>query len=315
MDLCVVIKGISFSLQTCIGIVSNCAILLAYVNIVFSGFKLMPVDMVLSHLAFVNMMVLLTRGLPQTMTVFGMQHILNDAACKAVIYSYRIFRALSVSVTCLLSVLQAITISPIPRTSIINIKDFKNLSIYLAFIWVINMAVCIAAPFFSAVPSDDKVPKFTLNLGFCHVHFPDQIGYIINGVAVSARDFAFVGIMVYASGFIMLTLYRHKRQVQNLRRLSSGRNVTAESKAAKDVLRLVLLYVLFFGIDNIIWIYMLTVSQVPSIVADMRVFFSSCYASLSPILIIMSNKKIRNSMKCTLNQQTIRRVEIYVCHM
>ncbi|XP_053311865.1 olfactory receptor class A-like protein 1 [Spea bombifrons] len=313
MDLCFIIKGVSFFVQTSIGIVSNWAILISYLNMVCHRYKLMPVDIVLSHLAFVNMMTLLTRGVPQTMTVFGMVHVLNDAGCKAVIYSYRIVRALSVSVTCLLSVLQAVTIKPTPGRSIAKIKDLKYLIMTLVVIWLINMAVCIAAPFFSAVPRIGKVPKFTLDLGFCHVYFPNQLGYIINGFAVSARDFTFVGIMIFASGFIMQTLYRHRTQVQNLR-LSNSRNGAAESKAAKNVLRLVLLYVIFFGVDNIIWIYMLTVSQVPSIVSDMRVFFSSCYASLSPILIILSNKKIRSSMKCTLRQQ-ITQVEIYVCHV
>ncbi|XP_063301084.1 olfactory receptor class A-like protein 1 [Pelobates fuscus] len=239
------------------------------------------------------MMVLWTRGVPQTMTVFGMEHLLNDTGCKAVIYSYRIVRALSVSVTCLLSVLQAATISPVPKRFLVKIKDLKYLSITLIVIWAINMAVCIAAPFFSAVPRTNKLPKYTLDLGFCHVYFPDQVGYIINGFAVSVRDFVFVAIMVFASGFIIRTLYKHKKQVQNLRRMNNGRNVEAESKAAKDVLRLVMLYVIFFGIDNIIWIYMLTVSQVSSVISDMRVFFSSIYASLSPILIIISNGRLK----------------------
>ncbi|MEE6493455.1 hypothetical protein FKM82_016845 [Ascaphus truei] len=315
MDLCVIIKGVSFFLQTSIGIISNCVILLSYANIICSGCKMMPVDIVLSLLAFVNMMVLLTRGVPQTMTVFGAEHVLDDTGCKIVIYSYRIVRSLSVSVTCLLTVLQAITISPIPSWSTIKIKVIKHLGIFLLVILVINMAVCIAAPFFSAVPRSGQIPKFTLNLGFCHVYFPNQLGYILNGFAVSLRDFVFVVAMVLASGYIILTLYRHHKQVRNIRRLDSGHNVAAESKAAKDVLRLVMLYVIFFGIDNIIWIYMLTVSQVPSVITDMRVFFSSCYASLSPLLIISSNRKIRKAIKCRLKQQRLTPAEVYVCHI
>ncbi|KAM4701907.1 olfactory receptor class A-like protein 1 [Discoglossus pictus] len=313
MDLCVTIKGVSFFLQSSVGIMGNCFILMAYASIVFRDRKLLPVDIVLSHLAFVNMMVMLTRGVPQTMSVFAVQHVLNDTGCKIVVYSYRIVRALSVSVTCLLSVLQAITIVPGIRWSSIKRNIYKYLVISLIVIWLINMAVCIAAPFFSAAPKNGIVPKFTLNLGFCNVHFPDQLGYILNGLAVSIRDFAFVALMVFASGSILRTLYRHREQVQNIRRMTSGRNVPDESKAAKDVLRLVLLYVILFGIDNIIWIYMLTTSDVPSIITDMRVFFSSCYASLSPILIISSNRKIRNAIKCRL--QRVPQAEVYVCQI
>ncbi|XP_071989612.1 olfactory receptor class A-like protein 1 [Engystomops pustulosus] len=312
MDLCIIIKGVSFLLQTSIGIISNCIILLSYASVLCSKCKLLPVDIILSHLAFVNMMVLLTRGVPQTMTVFGINHVLNDFYCKAVVYIYRIVRALSVCVTCLLSVLQAVTIIPNSRWFFVKLKDIRYLSLSLVSIWVLNMAVCIAAPFFSALPKNDSVPRFTLNLGFCCVYFPNQVSYIINGFAVSARDFAFVAIMVYSSFLILQTLYRHRKKVQGIRSQKANQNLAAESKAAQDVLRLVMLYVIFFGIDNIIWIYMLTVAQVPSTITDMRVFFSSCYASLSPILIIISNRKIQDNIKCAMRQKT---VEIYVCQI
>ncbi|KAM3932892.1 olfactory receptor class A-like protein 1 [Leptodactylus fuscus] len=312
MDLCVIIIGVSFFLQTITGIISNFFILFSYTTILRSKSKLLPVDLVLSHLAFVNMMVLLTRGVPQTMAVFGINQVLNDICCKVVVYIYRIVRALSVSVTCLLSVLQAVTISPNPRWFFVKLKDIKYLSLSLLLIWVLNMAVCMAAPFFSALPRNVSNPKYTLNLGFCCVYFPDQISYVMNGIAVSGRDFAFVAIMVFSSFFILQTLYRHHKQVQNIRRQNGYQNLAAESKAAQDVLRLVILYVIFFGIDNIIWIYMLTVSQVPPTITDMRVFFSSCYAALSPILIIISNRKIQNGLKCSIRQKT---VEIYVCQI
>ncbi|KAE8622770.1 hypothetical protein XENTR_v10005369 [Xenopus tropicalis] len=315
MDLCVMIKGVSFFIQTSLGIFGNSIILISYANMLSRGPKLMPVDIVLSHLAFVNMMVLLTRGIPQTMSVFEIEHILNDTGCKIVVYSYRIVRGLSVSVTCLLSVLQAVIIAPVKRWTIVKIKEVKYLSLSLVAIWVINMAVCIAAPFFSKVPGTGKISKFTLNLGFCHVLFPDQVSYIINGFAVSFRDFTFVGVMVYSSGYIIRILYRHRRQVQNIRRSTSAQNATAETKAAKDVLRLVLLYVIFFGLDNIIWINMLTVSDVPSVVTDLRVFFSSCYASFSPIFIIRSNKRIQKALKCSFKRQQTSQPEVYVCHI
>uniref|UniRef100_A0AAV2M757 Vomeronasal type-1 receptor n=1 Tax=Knipowitschia caucasica TaxID=637954 RepID=A0AAV2M757_KNICA len=101
------------------GIFGNAAVLLAYMHIIYSEPKLLPVDMILCHLAFANLLLLLTRCVPQTMTVFGLRDLLNDAGCKVVIYAYRIGRALSVCITCL---------------------------------WFLNMAICIAAPFFSMAP-------------------------------------------------------------------------------------------------------------------------------------------------------------------
>lgn len=297
MDLCVTIKGVSFILQTSMGILGNTVVLLAYANIVSSETKLLPVDMILCHLAFANLMLLLTRCVPQTMTVFGLRNLLNDPGCKVVIYVYRISRALSVCITCMLSVFQMVTIAPAgPLLSRLKPTLPSLVLPTFAGLWLLNMAICIATPFFSMAPRNGTVPAFTLNLGFCHVDFRDNLSYVINGVALSGRDFVFVALMVGSSGYVLLLLHRHSKQVKGLRRsLGSG----TETRAAKTVLTLVVLYVVFFGIDNVIWIYMLTVSKVSLVVADMRVFFSSCYASLSPYFIISSNKKVNGKIVCS----------------
>ncbi|XP_029288223.1 olfactory receptor class A-like protein 1 [Cottoperca gobio] len=300
MDLCVTIKGVSFLLQTCVGILGNSVLLLAYAHMIYTEPKLLPVDMILCHLAFANLMLLLTRGVPQTMTVFGLRDLLNDPGCKVVIYTYRIGRALSVCITCMLSVFQAVTIAPAgPRFSRLKPALPSLVLPTFAGLWLLNMAICIAAPFFSMAPRNGTVPAFTLNLGFCHVDFRDSLSYVINGVAVSVRDFAFVALMVGSSGFILLVLHRHSRQVRGIRRSQGG---GAETRAAKTVVTLVVLYVVFFGIDNMIWIYMLTVTKVSPVVADMRVFFSSCYASFSPYFIISSNKKVKAKIVCAAEQ-------------
>uniref|UniRef100_A0A4W6CU49 Vomeronasal type-1 receptor n=1 Tax=Lates calcarifer TaxID=8187 RepID=A0A4W6CU49_LATCA len=82
MDLCVTIKGVSFLLQTGMGILGNTVVLLAYGHIIYTEPKLLPVDMILCHLAFANLTLLLTRCVPQTMTVFGLKDLLNDPGCK-----------------------------------------------------------------------------------------------------------------------------------------------------------------------------------------------------------------------------------------
>ncbi|KAF7207637.1 olfactory receptor class A-like protein 1 [Nothobranchius furzeri] len=296
MDLCVTIKGVSLILQAGIGILGNAVVLLAYASIICTEPKLLPVDMILCHLAFANLMLLLTRCVPQTMTAFGLRDLLNDPGCKVVIYVYRITRALSVCITCMLSVFQAVTIAPAgPRLSRLKPALPSLVLPTFAGLWFLNMAICIAAPFFSTAPRNGTIPAFTLNLGFCHVDFRDNLSYVINGVAVSGRDFAFVALMVGSSSYVLLLLHRHSQQVKGIRRSQGG---GAETRAAKTVLTLVVLYTIFFGIDNVIWIYMLTVSKVSPLVADMRVFFSSCYAALSPYFIISSNKKVKRKIVC-----------------
>ncbi|KAM6980863.1 olfactory receptor class A-like protein 1 [Aplochiton taeniatus] len=302
MDLCVTIKGVSFLLQTGLGIMGNAVVLAAYVNMVLTESKLQPVDMILCHLTFANLMLLLTRCVPLTMTVFGLKDLLTDPGCKVVIYVYRITRSLSVCITCMLSVFQAATISPAagPRMSKVKTHLPSLVVPTFVFLWLLNMAICIAAPLFSYAPRNGTVPAFTLNLGFCHVNFQDSLSYVINGVAVSGRDFAFVGLMLGSSGYILVLLHQHSRKVRAIRRSKGG---GAETRAAKTVITLVVLYVVFFGIDNVIWISMLTVVKVSPVLNDMRVFFSSSFAFLSPYFIISSNKKVKARVMCASAEQ------------
>ncbi|XP_061689673.1 olfactory receptor class A-like protein 1 isoform X4 [Syngnathoides biaculeatus] len=239
------------------GILGNAVVLLAYANVLYTEGKLLNVDPILCHLAFANLMILTIRCVPQTMTVFGLSDLLSDAGCKLKF--------------CLPSLV-------LPT---------------FAALWFLNMVIYVPALLYSTAPRNGTVPAFTLNLGFCLMDFRDNMLYIIQGVIVSGRDFSVVALMLVSSGYILLLLHRHSRQVRGIHRSRS-----AETRAAKTVVTLVVLYVFFFGIDNVIWIYMLTESKVSPVVADMRVFCSSCYAFLSPYFIISSNKKVKARILC-----------------
>ncbi|XP_061749553.1 olfactory receptor class A-like protein 1 [Nerophis ophidion] len=300
MDLCVTVKGVSFLLQTGMGILGNTVVLLAYAHIIFTKSKMLPVDMILCHLAFANLVLLLTRGVPQTMTVFGRTNLLNNPGCKVVIFSYRMSRALSVCLTCMLSVFQAGTVVPAgPR--LLKLKSALHSLVFPTFagLWLLNSAIYFQTFFHAIAPRNGTIPAFTLNLGFCHLDFKNNLNYVIKGVLASGRDFFFVALMVASSGYILLLLHRHSRQVRAIHR---SRGVGSETRAVKTVVTLVVLYVFFFGIDNVIWIYMLTEAKVSPVVTDMKVFFSSCFAFLSPYFIISSNRKVKAKVLCAAEQ-------------
>lgn len=297
MVLCVTIKGVSFLLQTSMGILENAVVLLAYAHIIYGEPRLLPVDVILCHLAPANLMLPLTRCIPQTMTVFGLRDLLNDAGCKAVIYVYHISRALSVCITCMLSVSGS---DHCPRwATLIQVEACASFPCPPHLCWTLapQHGHMHSSPFLLH-EMEQFLPSPSTSVSV--VDFRDRLSYVINGVAVSGRDFAFVVLMVASSGYILVLLHHHSRQVRGIRRSQGG---GAETRAAKAVVTLVVLYVVFFRIDNVIWIYMLTVAKVSPVVADMRVFFSSCYASLSPYFIISSNKKVKAKIVCAAEQE------------
>ncbi|XP_005987760.1 olfactory receptor class A-like protein 1 [Latimeria chalumnae] len=300
MDLCITIKGVSFLLQTGLGVLANLIVLLAYTHIAYSDHKLVAVDMILFHLAFVNMMSLLTRGIPLTMTIFGLRHILNDAGCVLVVFIYRVVRALSVCITCLLSWFQAITIVPATsKLSRFKIKVPNYIIPSFVVLWLINIFIYSGVPYYTTAPTkNSSVPKYTMSTGFCYVIFPNQMSFSLYGVVITSRDLIFVILMILASGYILLILYRHRQQVKALRNPEYSTKSTAESKAAKIVLTLVLFYIAVFGIENIIGLYVTSLSQVHEYIIDLRVFVSSSYASFSPLIILNFNKKIKSRLRC-----------------
>ncbi|KAM9444260.1 olfactory receptor class A-like protein 1 [Clarias gariepinus] len=304
MDLCIIIKGVSFLLQTGLGVLGNTSVLMAYVHVAFVEACMQPVDRILAHLALSNLLQLLTRGVPQTMFLFGLHNLLDDWGCKVVIHVYRLSRGLSVCLTGMLSLFQALTIAPSVGAHLTKLKSHLLQLVVptFVFLWLLNMILAITSLLYATAPQNGTVPAFSLNIGFCYINFGDNLSYVLNGAAQTTRDFAFVAIMVVSSGYILVLLHKHSKQVRSIRRAQQGTSM--EMRAAKSVVMLVVLYTVFFGIDNVIWMYMLTVAQVPAVVSDLRVFFTSCYAMLSPFLMISTNKKIKERMVCASGEQS-----------
>ncbi|XP_040851266.1 vomeronasal type-1 receptor 4-like, partial [Ochotona curzoniae] len=69
-------------------------------------------DAILIHLALSNIMTLCARVISVTLSAFLLSNFLGNIICKIVIYLNRVARSLSICTTCFLSVVQAITISP-----------------------------------------------------------------------------------------------------------------------------------------------------------------------------------------------------------
>ena len=135
---------------------------------------------------------------------------------------------------------------------------------------------------------------------FCVVRFPTRLSKDANGAVQVARDVVPMGLMATASLVILVFLYRHSRQVKGLRSGGGGGRDGAERRAAKAVVALVTLYVGLYGVDNGLWVHTLTVRRTmgSSLVSDLRIFFSSLYAALSPAVIIATNRKVQRRLRC-----------------
>ncbi|KAG2468503.1 olfactory receptor class A-like protein 1 [Polypterus senegalus] len=295
-----VFKAAAFLVLTVISIPANIFVCYAFLFTLVAERKLMTADIILCHLAFANLVMALNRSIPQTLTAFGYKNLFDDAGCKLTLFCFRIFRGISISLTCLLSTYQAVLVSP--ATS--KLVPFKaRIPQYLwhlmASFYILYSAININAALnsFASFPNN-TIPPYTYNLQFCFVSYPDQIGFVSGGLANFFTDLLFIVSMTAMSGYILLLLYKHSKKVRSLRISESGQSgARAEVKASRAVVTLVSLYTVFFGVDNFIWLYSLTVVRVAPLLSDVRVFFATIYTSVCPVVVIFTNPRVNSKLK------------------
>ncbi|KAJ8360388.1 hypothetical protein SKAU_G00169130 [Synaphobranchus kaupii] len=296
MGVRLALKAAGFIGLDVVGIPGNLAVLLLFCHLFLAQGHMPHNEFILSQLVFANLMVTLCRGIPQALTALGIDPLFSHRACKTIILAYRVGRAMSITITSLLSSYQCVVIAPpTPGWTWLKCRVPSHLPHAIVFLYGLNILVVSPAAilFTEAFPPNSTIPEFTLNLEFCIVVFPGLMAYMVNGVVYIIRDFAFVGLMAAAAVYVMLVLHRHRQQVQGLQ--GAGRKTEEASRA---VLLLVSTYVVLFGLDNVLWFYTLFVSRVHPTVSDTRVFFASCYSAISPVLIIATNRKLATCFRC-----------------
>ncbi|MBN3297419.1 VN1R1 protein, partial [Amia calva] len=297
MEVRLVLKAAGFICLDVVGIPGNLTVLLFFCYLRLSDGHLSLNDLILSKLAFVNLVVVLCRGIPQALTALGIRNLFGDNGCKVVIYIYRVSRAMSICITSLLSCYQCIVIAPGSTWwMVLKQRVPRSIPLIILLLYVINIIIYPTALLYTSAVPNSTIPEYTLNMEFCIVVFPGFKSYMANGVIYILRDFVFVGIMAGAGFYIVLILYRHRKQMRGMH--GSDQNQRKTSEASKSLLMLVAMYVILFGLDNVMWVYTLCVTRVHPAVNDARVFFASCYSALSPVFIIATNKKFAARLNC-----------------
>ncbi|XP_071989606.1 olfactory receptor class A-like protein 1 [Engystomops pustulosus] len=292
------LKAIGFFLLVVIGIPGNMFILIQFTFIKIIEKKLLPTNTILTVLATANLLVILSRIIPQSLYAIGIEDLLDNADCKFVIYTYRVSRAMSICTTSLLSCHQCILISPSTKVWIyLKQKVSQNIMIIIIILCFVNLLMYPYSILNALARKNITTLPYALHLVYCDADFVTYTAYIINGTLYAFRDFIFVGLMALASIYILFTLLRHEKTVKGIRSSDKGKKRSMEYKASRAVILLVALYVVLFGLDNSMWIYTLTLSNVSPDMNDIRIFLASSYATLSPIVIIITNPKLKHSWK------------------
>ncbi|OCT91595.1 hypothetical protein XELAEV_18014654mg [Xenopus laevis] len=269
MDPFLLLKAIGFLLLVIIGVPGNVFIMMQLTCFRIFEKKLSSTNIILMVLSLVNLLVILSRIIPQSINELGVEELLDDTECKLIIFTYR----------CILIA---------PNTNYgFNFKHkvTQNLVAIIFLFWIINIAI---------------YPYFILNTLYCDADFLNYMAYIVNGAIYSFCDVIFVGLMVVANSYMVFILLSHERSVKGIHSSDRMQGRSVEYRASKAVMLLVVLYILLYGLDNCFWIYTLTLSNFTPSTNEIQIFLASSYSSFSLIVIIITKPKLQQeSFPCS----------------
>ncbi|XP_038598568.1 olfactory receptor class A-like protein 1 [Tachyglossus aculeatus] len=284
--------GILLLLQITIGILVNVFLLPFYVHLGSTTHKLNSPDPILAQLSLANTIILLTFGIRETMSAWGLRKFLDDVGCIILPYLYQVSRSLAICSTCLLSIFQAVTISP--STSWwagVKAKLPKCIIPSCVLSWILNMLMEFDIVMNLTSPQKGRDVRIILDLKYCTSVSEDTP--LIISIVHSFRDLFFVGLMTVESGYMVFVLRRHQRLFWHLHGPGHYPRAMTEVRVVKRVIALVTLYVLFYGRQSIMLSTIMNMKENSPLLVNAHMALGFTFSVISPFLILHSDRRMR----------------------
>uniref|UniRef100_A0A8C9A755 Vomeronasal type-1 receptor n=1 Tax=Prolemur simus TaxID=1328070 RepID=A0A8C9A755_PROSS len=266
-------KTNAFYFQAGIGLIANTSLLFFHIFTLILDHRLKFSNLITCHLALIHIILLLIAVFLASPDLFESLNFGNDFKCKAFFYLNRVMRGLSICTTCLLSMLQAITICP----STSWLVRFKKKSTNLIFSYLV----------FSTVASSNVTQTNVLTVSkYCSL---SSISYIVWSLSVMVpiiTDVSFVGIMLLSSTYMVMLLFRHQKHSQYLRTASLSSKDSPEKRATQTILLLVSFFVVMYWVDLSISSSSSLLRAYDPVVLGVQKLVCNVYASVSPLYFI-----------------------------
>ncbi|KAM9095495.1 vomeronasal type-1 receptor 4-like [Sarcophilus harrisii] len=277
-DICI---GVFMIFQTTTGILANIFLLSLYIVNLLTGHKLRPLNVILIQLIVAHITMLVSKGSPE-IQVFEISKFPDDVGCKMLFFIYRLAQGLSVCFTCLLCSFQAITISPNHSTlSGFKARIKEQLFTFCLLCWVLNILIEIPVPIFVRGLKNITNKTLKSHIIYCSMGMFIEIYFIMTTV----RNVVCVGIMFCTSGYMVLLLHRHHRQVQNIHSTSFSPRAHPEVRATQTILLMMGIFVCFYLLHSIAFIS-LTYLDTNQYWLTISVILSLCFPTLSPFVLL-----------------------------
>ncbi|XP_034368476.1 vomeronasal type-1 receptor A11-like [Arvicanthis niloticus] len=279
-----------------IGISANSFLLLFHILKFIRGHRPRLTDLPIGILSLIHLLMLLVMAFIAT-DIFIYWRGWDDIICKFLVYLHRILRGLSLCTTTLLSVLQAIILSP--RSSCL--AKFKHKSPHH-----ISCAILLPSVLYMLISSRlllsiIATPNLTMN-DFIYVTQSCSslpLSHLMQSMFTTLlviREVFLISLMVISTWYMVALLCRHRKQAQHLEGTSLSPKASPEQRATQTVLMLMSFFVLMSIFDSIVSCSRTMFLNEPTSYS-IQLFVIHIYATVSPFVFMSSEKHIVNYLR------------------
>ncbi|XP_012786685.2 putative vomeronasal receptor-like protein 4 [Ochotona princeps] len=286
----VLLKNVYF-FQAGIGILANGFLFLFHIFTIPQAYRLRPTDMTTCHLAFVHLMMLfITLDILSEDTLKSL-NFANELRCKLLLYLSKVMRGLSISTTCLLSIIQVITISP-SSFYLSRFKQKLTKHVVIAFFCILSLNLSSnSCLIIYTVVYSNRTNLLNVNK-YCSLSSTNSIIMTLFFILALSQNVLSVGMMLLSSMYMVIFLCRHQRKSEYLHSMSISPGISPAKRATCTVLVLVSFFVIMYCVDIIISSFSSALWKYEPAVLYIQSLLGNIYATVSPLVLISSDKRI-----------------------
>ncbi|XP_027716478.1 vomeronasal type-1 receptor 3-like [Vombatus ursinus] len=292
------IMGMVYLRLTVVGCLGTCILLfLNAINFLIVQ-RTRPKHLIFIHFAFSNAMVLLFREIPTTTDLWRVKCLLHETGIRIITYLQILTQGLSLVSICLLSVFQAITISPSNSIWVqLRMRAPKYIIPCIVLCWIFNLLLDVVILLYYDGQKNTTNSKYVCNTGYRTIDVYNE-NHIKFAIIICVHDALFVFLMTCSSVHMILILYRHKRNVNYIHNKISSTKISPETRATQAILFLVATFVLLNVFSPILISHMLYFKYVSTWMLHTSVVLSLLYPAVSPFILISIGNQIPRTCVC-----------------
>ncbi|XP_046322290.1 vomeronasal type-1 receptor 4-like [Marmota monax] len=285
--------GMTFLSQTAVGILGNFSLLYYHLVLSCNECTLRSRDLILRYLTIANSLLILSRGIPQTMTAFGLKYFFSNFGCKLILYMQRVGKSVSIFIICLLSIFQYITISPMNSCwKDLKGKAPKYIGFSISLCWILYMVVNSIFPLYVLNKWSSENLTEKRDHGYCTSAVHDKIIDSLYAALFVFPEVVFSVLMIWSSSSMVLLLYRHKQRVQHIHSIKVPPRSCPESTATQRILVLVGTFVNFHTLSSLLNLYIALFSNPVWWLVKTNDLISLCFPTVSPFILMSRESTI-----------------------